>query len=151
MKFITYAVWWIRQAILSALARQGRTVRVPSSRTADLSRILRMEILRQSSTTQPEEASHLTGLLVEVVQSLAALSTSDAPGCTHGSRGRSQQRSLSGLWPTRCPAWEDEPLSRRRDQAGVEHCRRAMPRCCVCALRVDRSTLEEIGSMLSRA
>src|ERR1044072_3274519 len=38
VKFISYAVWWIRQAILSALARQGRTVRVPLNRTADLRR-----------------------------------------------------------------------------------------------------------------
>src|SRR5436853_7352424 len=41
VKFISYAVWWIRQAILSALARQGRTVRVPLNRTADLSKIVR--------------------------------------------------------------------------------------------------------------
>src|SRR5882762_7298907 len=41
VKFISYAVWWIRQAILAALARQGRTVRVPLNRTADLSRIVR--------------------------------------------------------------------------------------------------------------
>ena len=41
VKFISYAVWWIRQAILSALARQGRTVRVPLNRTADLSRIIK--------------------------------------------------------------------------------------------------------------
>jgi RNA polymerase primary sigma factor len=38
VKFISYAVWWIRQAILSSLARQGRTVRVPLNRTSDLSR-----------------------------------------------------------------------------------------------------------------
>ena len=48
VKFISYAVWWIRQAILSSLARQGRTVRVPLNRTADLSRIIKAsEILRQ--------------------------------------------------------------------------------------------------------
>jgi RNA polymerase primary sigma factor len=79
-KFISYAVWWIRQAILSALARQGRTVRVPLNRTADLSRIIKAsEILRQKLNREPtpEELSHLTGLSVEVVQSLAALNTSD--------------------------------------------------------------------------
>src|SRR6478672_9120277 len=41
VKFISYAVWWIRQAILSSLARQGRTVRVPLNRTSDLSRIIK--------------------------------------------------------------------------------------------------------------
>src|SRR3569833_320973 len=79
-KFISYAVWWIRQAILSALARQGRTVRVPLNRTADLSRIIKAsEILRQKLNREPspEELSQLTGLSVDVVQSLAALNTSD--------------------------------------------------------------------------
>src|SRR5215813_8332349 len=80
VKFISYAVWWIRQAILSALARQGRTVRVPLNRTADLSRIVKAsEILRQKLNREPspEELSQLTGLSVDVVQSLAALNTSD--------------------------------------------------------------------------
>src|ERR1051325_6943100 len=79
VKFISYAVWWIRQAILSALARQGRTVRVPLNRTADLSRIIKAsEILRQKLNREPspEELSQLTGLSVDVVQSLAALNTS---------------------------------------------------------------------------
>src|SRR5207249_4782078 len=53
VKFISYAVWWIRQAILAALARQGRTVRVPLNWTADLSRIVRTaEYLRQAARRQ---------------------------------------------------------------------------------------------------
>lgn len=80
VKFISYAVWWIRQAILASLARQGRTVRVPLNRTADLSRIVRTaEALRQELRREPtpEEIGHATGLSLEVVQSLAALNTSD--------------------------------------------------------------------------
>ncbi len=39
IKFISYAVWWIRQAILQALAEQSRIVRVPLNRAGDLHRI----------------------------------------------------------------------------------------------------------------
>ncbi len=80
VKFISYAVWWIRQAILASLARQGRTVRVPLNRTADLSRIIRTsEALRQELRREPtpEEIAHSTGLSLDVVQSLAALNTAD--------------------------------------------------------------------------
>ena len=78
VKFISYAVWWIRQAILASLARQGRTVRVPLNRTADLSKIVRTaEVLRQKLRREPtpEEVSQATGLSLEVVQSLAALNS----------------------------------------------------------------------------
>jgi RNA polymerase primary sigma factor len=93
VKFISYAVWWIRQAILASLARQGRTVRVPLNRTADLSRIVRSaETLRQELRREPtpEELSHATGLSLDVVQSLAALNTAevrlDAPLDPEGDR-----------------------------------------------------------------
>src|SRR5664279_1403955 len=64
VKFISYAVWWIRQAILSALARQGRTVRVPLNRTADLSRVIKaIAMLREKLTREPtpREIAHVTG------------------------------------------------------------------------------------------
>jgi RNA polymerase primary sigma factor len=80
VKFISYAVWWIRQSILAALARQGRSVRVPLNRTADLSRIVRSaETLRQDLQREPtpEEIAQATGLAVDVVQSLATLNSSD--------------------------------------------------------------------------
>jgi RNA polymerase primary sigma factor len=80
VKFISYAVWWIRQAILSSLAKQGRTVRVPLNRTSDLSRIIKgAEILRQKLRREPmpEELAQLTGLTVDVVQALSALNSGD--------------------------------------------------------------------------
>ena len=93
VKFISYAVWWIRQSILAALARHGRTVRVPLNRTADLSRIVRTaEALRQERGREPtpEEIAGVTGLSVEVVQSLAALNAAevrlDAPLDPEGDR-----------------------------------------------------------------
>lgn len=48
IKFISYAVWWIRQAILQALAEQSRIVRVPLSRAGTLHRIGK----RSSTLTQ---------------------------------------------------------------------------------------------------
>ncbi|HET6838064.1 MAG TPA: RNA polymerase sigma factor RpoD/SigA [Gemmatimonadales bacterium] len=93
VKFISYAVWWIRQSILAALARHGRTVRVPLNRTADLSRITRIsETLRQELRREPtfEEIAQNTGLAVDVVRSLAALNNAevrlDAPLEPEGER-----------------------------------------------------------------
>src|SRR5688500_1990660 len=38
-KFISYAVWWIRQTILQALAEQARVVRLPLNRVSDLNKL----------------------------------------------------------------------------------------------------------------
>ena len=76
VKFISYAVWWIRQAIQAAIARHGRPVRLPLNRTADLSRLGRVttlltEQLGRVPTT--EELVKATGLTPEAVRSLGAL------------------------------------------------------------------------------
>jgi len=78
VKFISYAVWWIRQAVQAAIARHGRPVRVPLNRTADLSRLGRTTTLlkdRLGRMPTTEELARATGLTVEAVRSLSALNT----------------------------------------------------------------------------
>ncbi|HBU57218.1 MAG TPA: RNA polymerase subunit sigma [Gemmatimonadetes bacterium] len=76
VKFISYAVWWIRQAILASLANHGRAVRVPLNRASDLARIfrekerLKQEKGREPTTDELAEATHLTPELVESLQTL---------------------------------------------------------------------------------
>ncbi len=86
VKFISYAVWWIRQAIQASIARQGRSVRVPLNRTADLTRLARATTLlkdRLGRMPTTEELVQATGLTPEAVRSLSALHTEavrlDAP------------------------------------------------------------------------
>jgi RNA polymerase primary sigma factor len=40
-KFISYAVWWIRQCIIQAIAEQSRIVRLPTNRINDINKIAR--------------------------------------------------------------------------------------------------------------
>lgn len=42
-KFISYAVWWIRQSILQALAEQSRIVRLPLNQSGSLNKINKMQ------------------------------------------------------------------------------------------------------------
>ena len=76
VKFISYAVWWIRQAIQAAIARHGRPVRVPLNRTADLNRLGRATTLlneRLGRAPTTEELVQATGLTRDAVRALSAL------------------------------------------------------------------------------
>jgi RNA polymerase primary sigma factor len=76
VKFISYAVWWVRQAIQAAIARHGRAVRLPLNRTADANRLARATTaLKERLGRHPtlEELVVATRLTVETVQSLSAL------------------------------------------------------------------------------
>ena len=57
VKFISYAVWWVRQAIVQALAEHANVVRVPFSRASVIQRIGRQtNALRHSLGREPTEA-----------------------------------------------------------------------------------------------
>jgi RNA polymerase primary sigma factor len=69
-KFISYAVWWIRQSILQAIAEQSRIVRLPLNQVGSLSKIskafskLEQEYEREPS---PEELADILETTVEKI------------------------------------------------------------------------------------
>ena len=86
IKFISYAVWWIRQAILQALAEQSRIVRVPLNRAGTLHRIgKRSSMLLQELGREPtpEEIAEGMDITMEEVQKTLSISQNhlslDAP------------------------------------------------------------------------
>ncbi len=80
VKFISYAVWWIRQAILAALARQSRSVRLPLNRATELARVLRVsEELKQrlGRDPSPNEIAGPAELDPSTVEMLLALNVAE--------------------------------------------------------------------------
>jgi RNA polymerase primary sigma factor len=76
-KFISYAVWWIRQSIMQALAEQSRIVRLPLNRVGSMNKISRtFSDLEQKFQREPtaEELAHVLDLTIKEVNS--ALKTS---------------------------------------------------------------------------
>jgi RNA polymerase primary sigma factor len=77
IKFISYAVWWIRQAILQALAEQSRIVRVPLNRAGALHRIgKRASLLRQELGREATHAEIADGMDVSLEEIAKTMSIS---------------------------------------------------------------------------
>ncbi len=58
-KFISYAVWWIRQSILQALAEQSRIVRLPLNKIGSINKINKMYALLEQSNERPPTAEEI--------------------------------------------------------------------------------------------
>ena len=85
-KFISYAVWWIRQSILQAIAEQSRVVRLPLNKIGDINKIrkasVHLEQVHQRPPTVAELAVELDFSESKVKQSLKSATRSlsmDAP------------------------------------------------------------------------
>ncbi len=62
-KFISYAVWWVRQAILAALAEQSRVVRLPLNRIGTISKIRKASARLAQLHERPPNADELAAEL----------------------------------------------------------------------------------------
>jgi RNA polymerase primary sigma factor len=80
VKFISYAVWWIRQTVLQALAEQTRSVRIPLNQNSNLVKLSRTEtaltqLLGRSPTDQ--EIADEMGEPVDTVRALRRVAASE--------------------------------------------------------------------------
>jgi len=85
-KFISYAVWWIRQSILQALAEQSRVVRLPLNRVGAINKIGRaLESLEKTYGREPSMAEVATKMemtayeVADVVKTAARHLSLDEP------------------------------------------------------------------------
>jgi RNA polymerase primary sigma factor len=77
-KFISYAVWWIRQSIMQALAEQSRVVRIPLNRVGTLNKLNKtFAALEQQFQRDPsaEELAEVLDLAPEEVRETAQMGT----------------------------------------------------------------------------
>ena len=156
IKFISYAVWWIRQAILQALAEQSRIVRVPLNRAGALHRIGRMSstLLQElGREPTPEEVAQELDISSDEVERTMAISRShlslDAP-MTPGE----DNRLLDYLPDQVSPGPEDQTFDRALNNT-IEEALGTLKEREAKVLRLyfgldgqDPMTLEEIGSLL---
>jgi RNA polymerase primary sigma factor len=77
VKFISYAVWWIRQAILKALAENSKTFRLPINRATTLNKISKKEAeltQKLGREPKPEEVAEAMEMDVDEVRKLMNVS-----------------------------------------------------------------------------
>ena len=156
VKFISYAVWWIRQAVQAAIARHGRPVRVPLNRTADLSRLGRTTtLLKEKLGRMPttEELAEATGLTFEAVRSLSALN-SEAVRLDHPTRDGDGHERIERFASADQEGTDTSTLLNSRTE-GIDKALTSLPPRDAKVLRLyfgledgNSRTLEEIGRMM---
>jgi RNA polymerase primary sigma factor len=84
--FISYAVWWIRQAILKAIGEKSRMIRLPMNRSADLAQVMQAKAKLENngdSEVTIEDLAGECGLdredVLELMQISREVSSLDAP------------------------------------------------------------------------
>jgi RNA polymerase primary sigma factor len=156
IKFISYAVWWIRQAILQALAEQSRIVRVPLNRAGTLHRIgkransLLQELGREATHAEIAEGMDITEEEVAKTMSISQTHLSlDAP-LTPGEDNKLLDYLADNVNPT-----PDEQTFEKALTESIEEALSSLKEREAKILRLyfgldgeEPMTLEQIGSLL---
>jgi RNA polymerase primary sigma factor len=154
-KFISYAVWWVRQSILQALSDQSRVVRLPQNRAVVLHRVHRAQAELQQRLGRPpscEELAAFTQIRLEEVEEALHIGLPDV--CLDQLVSEQDNRSIGDTIPDPA-AGPEEPLWDRSRSEDLGRCLDRLPPREAQILRLyfglgdtQPLTLEEIGQRL---
>lgn len=115
VKFITYAVWWVRQAITHALAEQASTIRIPHKQATHQFRAVRArDELQRELGREPthEEIGERTGLDPATVETLLAV-TRNTESLSQGVGSDDPERTLEDVLEQTMVSSADDDMLRR--------------------------------------
>jgi RNA polymerase primary sigma factor len=158
-KFISYAVWWIRQAILQALAEQSRIVRLPLNRIGELTRVNKVLTKLEQRLGRPPELEEIAAELetdpgdMDLLLRLAQRPVSLEMPCDDSE----QDRCLGDLLPDESLPASDDVLSEEELKGEIKQAMQALTEGEARVLRMyygldghEPMTLEEIGAYVGR-
>ena len=156
IKFISYAVWWIRQAILQALAEQSRIVRVPLNRAGTLHRIgKRSSALLQELGREPTVEEIAEGMDISEEEVAKTLSISQSHLSLDAPLTPGEDNKLLDYLPDTANATPDEQTFEHALTESIEKVLGSLKEREAKILRLyfgldgkEPMTLEEIGSDL---
>ncbi len=158
-KFISYAVWWIRQSILQALAEQSRIVRLPLNRIGELTRVNKVLNKLEQRLGRPPEVDEIADELevepgdMELLMRLAQRPVSLEMPCDDSE----PDRTYGDLIPDDNVPCSDEVLSDEQLRGEVQRAMHALTEGEARVLKMyygleghEAMTLEEIGAYVGR-
>lgn len=156
IKFISYAVWWIRQAILQALAEQSRIVRVPLNRAGTLHRIgKRANMLLQELGREATHAEIADGMDITEEEVAKTMSISQAHLSLDAPLSPGEDNKLLDYLPDNLNPTPDEQTFEKALTESIEAALGSLKEREAKILRLyfgldgsEAMTLEEIGALL---
>ncbi len=160
VKFISYAVWWIRQAVLKALAEQTRSVRIPLNQNSALIRLGRAEALLAQILRRDPDDDELARVLDDTpdnVRQMRRISTIEVSLDAPVERGERDAGTLGERFADEAGDGIEEATDQRLMR---EHLERALAQCLTPRERkilalyyglepgAEDMTLERIGELM---